>query len=331
MRMKDALSGEVRFGEVIRAHGLGVVPLLSDIEVGMPNIFLLDEGLNQGVVRISETGEAGEVPFLHLENNGENPLLVLEGEEIVGGKQNRVVNVSIVVMAGITLKIPVSCMEAGRWNYRGENFESGNAVFRAKSRVVQKASVSMSLRSDGSYGSDQHAVWREVSDSLKELGVDSATSDFRAGRERVAHKMDDFVRLICPVERQIGAIFLAPGKLLGCELLATHDLFQRSFEKIVRSFAFEVLSSPDLGEVSIDNTDGWWMKVLDAPVKKYASPGAGEDMRVEGPDLVGSGICWNGSLLHFSCFPVKEASTRSSHSNTGRVSITERRRRMQIN
>ena len=49
----------------------------------------------------------------------------------------------------------MSCMEAGRWNFNRRDFQAGEAVFRARSRAVQKASVAASLDAEGSYRSDQ--------------------------------------------------------------------------------------------------------------------------------------------------------------------------------
>jgi len=65
------------------------------------------------------------------------------------------------------------------------------------------------VRESGGFRSDQSAVWDEVSTSLHELGVNSATSDFREGREKVAHKLEKFVEAIRPAENQIGSIFLS--------------------------------------------------------------------------------------------------------------------------
>jgi hypothetical protein len=62
---------------------------------------------------------AGQRPRAALVNKGSRPPLIVDGEELVGAKQNRVVNLTILVAAASTLKIPVSCIEAGRWSARG--------------------------------------------------------------------------------------------------------------------------------------------------------------------------------------------------------------------
>jgi len=328
MNLTNIMQATLTFGVPRSFHGLGVIPLLGGGSVEFPVLDLLDDALGKKTVTITETSEGGEVPFLKLENTGTHPVLILDGEELVGGKQNRIVNTTILVLAGSSMKIPVSCMEAGRWQRQQQDFDSGKAIFRAKSRAVQKASVTMSLRSEGSFRSDQGAVWNEVSDSLHELAAASPTADFRAGREKVAHRIEEFVEAIRPVDRQVGAIFMAPAGILGCELLATPELFAKAVERIVRSFAFEVLASPDLDDVPVDKAQDWWQKIVDAPVTKHASPGAGEDIRLDVPGLIGSGLLWNDRLVHLSCFPIAESSSGSGHSTTRRASASERRGRM---
>ena len=328
MRFKDLINKEFVVGSPTCLHGLGVAPIISENGNGVPTVELLDEAIRRQTVRILETSDAGEVPFLLLMNSGEHPILVLEGEELVGGKQNRVVNSSILVLAGTELRIPVSCMEAGRWFSRKEEFDAGDALFRAKSRAVHKAGVTANVRERGDFQSDQGAVWDQVSLSLHQLGVESATSDFRAGREKVAHRIEEFVDGLHPQERQVGALFFTSQGVLGCEILGSEDLFKRSFPKIVRSFAFEVLDEPDLEDVPSETIGKWWEKVLKAEVTAHRSPGVGEDLRLTSRSSIGSGLLWEGHLVHFSCFPIEGSDEHPLRRGTRRASVNERRNRM---
>ena len=136
-------------------------------------------------------------------------------------------------------------------------------MFRARSRAVQKATVTANVRESGSFRSDQSAVWDEVSASLHELGVHSATSDFREGREKVAHRLEEFVEAIRPAKNQIGSIFLNAQGILGLEMLGTPALFSQVCEKVTRSFAFEVLECDGTRtEHPIEAAREWWDKVL---------------------------------------------------------------------
>ena len=258
MHLHQVIPKNLILGDPMTVHGLGIIPLIGDTVLDLPPIDLLEHALDGGTLKITEVSEGGAVPFLRAENNGSKPVLILDGEELVGGKQNRIVNTSIIILPGKVMDIPVSCMEAGRWNRQREDFASGEAMFRAKSRAVQKASVTMSLHREGSFRSDQGAVWDEVSDSLAEMHAPSATSDFRAGRAKVAYQIDSFAEAIHSLDHQVGAIFVSRRGILGLELLATSELFGRCLKKIVRSFAFEVLSDDDLSTVHREPAAAWW-------------------------------------------------------------------------
>jgi hypothetical protein len=114
---------------------------------------------------------------------------------------------------------------------------------------------------------------------------------------------------------------------LGLEFLATSELFGRCLKKIIRSFAFEVLSDENLSTVPSDVVTAWWEKVREATLARHSSPGSGEDLRVEADDLIGSGLLWNDALVHFSCFPGEDASGISENVTSRRASASERRRR----
>lgn len=258
MSIQDILPESISLGGLNYVKGLGIIPIRTEEVIEIPALETLETALEKGFARITETGPGGEVPFLKLENTGDRPIIILDGEEVVGGKQNRIVNTTLVIPASTKMKIPVSCIESGRWRHQRADFQSAGSVFRARSRAVQKATVTYDVRESGSFRSDQHAVWDEVSETLGELGVHSSTSDFGEGRERVANRLEEFVEAIRPAENQIGAIFLNAQGILGLEILGTPPLFSQVCAKVIKSFAFEVLSEPELNRASIEAARRWW-------------------------------------------------------------------------
>ena len=103
---------QVRVGDAIRYESLSVFPLFAGVQ--SPVEYLLsDEGIGSGSVTVEEVLEGGSVPDLLVENKGDIRILFIEGEELVGAKQNRVLNTSVLIAAKSKVKIPVSCVEAG--------------------------------------------------------------------------------------------------------------------------------------------------------------------------------------------------------------------------
>jgi hypothetical protein len=79
-------------------------------------------------------------------NDGVRPVLLLDGEEVIGAKQNRIINLTVLVAAGTTVQLPVSCVEQGRWSMQSLRFaEAGRTMF-ASGRARKMRDVTASLR-----------------------------------------------------------------------------------------------------------------------------------------------------------------------------------------
>jgi hypothetical protein len=104
-----------RVGAPLSYGGLSMIPLMREQSTPVgPDYSILRDALALGVVRITEVSAAGSVPQLAVVNSGDRPVLLVDGEELIGAKQNRIVNLTILVPARHTLPIPVSCVEQGR-------------------------------------------------------------------------------------------------------------------------------------------------------------------------------------------------------------------------
>ena len=109
IEMEDIVVGRAK-----RYRDITVFPLHRAVTPRL-DYMALDEALDRKLVEVTEVDAAGSVPDLLVKNCGKRSVLIIDGEEVVGAKQNRVVNTSILLPAESTTKIPVSCTEAGRW------------------------------------------------------------------------------------------------------------------------------------------------------------------------------------------------------------------------
>src|SRR5512133_3615464 len=123
----------VQFAEAQIYRNIAIVPLIAPTD-GTLQYRTLGEALATWDVAITEVSTAGSVPELMVINRANKPVLLVDGEELAGAKQNRVLNTSILVKEVSKTKIPVSCTEQGLWSYASKAFcESGN-VMAYKSR-----------------------------------------------------------------------------------------------------------------------------------------------------------------------------------------------------
>ena len=124
---------KLRVGDPIRHEALSIFPLFSESSSEV-EYRLSDAALADASLLVEEISEGGSVPELLVENNGDVRVLFLEGEELVGAKQNRILNTSVLVAAHTKIKIPVSCVEQGRWGYKSHHFGSSGSHSPSKLR-----------------------------------------------------------------------------------------------------------------------------------------------------------------------------------------------------
>ena len=155
-------------------RNMAVFPLLCEKETSC-DYLLLDEALEADLIVITEVDESGTVPELKVENRSEKNLLILDGEELVGAKQNRIVNVTILIAAHATLTIPVTCVEQGRWTYQSQRFMSKERVMPPRMRMRKSAAVYNSLINNDSFTANQGETWDMIEEKLSAHYIDSPT------------------------------------------------------------------------------------------------------------------------------------------------------------
>ena len=153
-------------------ESLTMFPLLVGDGVDQSPFYLtLDQALTDHWTEVTEVSDQGSVPNLLVVNKGEKPVFILDGEELVGAKQNRVVNLSILVPAQSELTIPVSCVEAGRWRARSRAFSSAPRTQYAAGRAMRMRQVTESMQMSRARTSDQAAVWADIAEKSARMGA----------------------------------------------------------------------------------------------------------------------------------------------------------------
>lgn len=123
--MAGRLAG-LRPGRPLGCGGMVMVPLLAGHAEGAGGaqgqglgFRPMPEAMARGELLVTEASAAGAVGELRVRNLGDLPVLVLEGEEWSGGRQNRVLVASVLIRPGGDVLVPVACSEPGRWHYLG--------------------------------------------------------------------------------------------------------------------------------------------------------------------------------------------------------------------
>jgi hypothetical protein len=321
----EKISG-VRLGEPQKHRNLTMVPLLAE-GPDQPEYRLLDDALATGCARVTEVSDAGSVPELKFVNECDRPVLLLDGEELIGAKQNRILNLTVLAPAHKTIVIPVSCVEAGRWQAESTDFASARRTHYAAGRARKAAQVSESLRATGSRRSDQAAVWGDISAKAARMQAFSETDAAAAMYETHRGSLDAYLQAFRSVPGQSGAMFAVNGNILGLDLFNSPATLAAVLSKLVESFALDAIDNKAVDrDVTSEEMERFLEETAMANVEPFPAVGEGEDLRLQGGHLTGGALVNRGRAIHICVFRV-EHGQEAEHERRGRMARASRRRR----
>ncbi|MFM7047066.1 MAG: ARPP-1 family domain-containing protein [Actinomycetota bacterium] len=251
------------------------------------------------------------VPQLQVHNPTPNDLLIPAGKILSGGHQTRVVNVSIVVPAGATIVIPVSCVEAGRWSGIARFADSRRFASR-RVRETKARSVKRNLDMYKSKASAQGEVWNTISRELSSRGVNEETHLFLGVDENLDRRSDrmEVVRRFVSDGVQAGQVGVAVAhgeKILGVEVFPSTEALKVSWEAIVRAAvidADEFSSKPEAADAArgIAALEKFLADVAATEGTVSEGVGRGIEVHVETPTYVAHGLRVDGELVYCNAF-----------------------------
>jgi hypothetical protein len=276
---------------------------------------VLDDSLSSGWAHITEISDAGSVPELRIVNKSDRAIFILDGEELVGAKQNRVVNLSLLVPPQCTLTIPVSCVEAGRWHARSRAFTAAPRAQYAAGRAMRMQHVTESMVAHGVRRSDQSAVWADISEKSERLRARSETGAMDSMFIDHAALIETFVQGLGPVPAQVGAVFAIGERIAGLELFQGAVLLRKLLPKIVRSYALDAIDPASFvphaanrrrrngGDGSLRVSAAMFLKnVAASPGKSIRALGLGEDVRIATSGVTAAALVHEERVVHLSAF-----------------------------
>ncbi len=268
----------------------------------------LDEALHDQVLDVTEINEGGKVPTLKVVNKSARMVFLMAGEELVGGKQNRVLNASMMVPARGEMPIPVTCVERGRWGYRSRHFRSGDSSSHSHLRMMISKQVSGSYKAVGAPRSDQAAVWEEVDRKMEKMGSRSPSGALHDMFQDYAHKLEALVGNLSASEGSNGAAFAINGKIVGADLFDKPLTLKKLWSKLVKSYVADALENPKETStpVQAEGMAEWLKSASSAQQHWFDSPGVGKDVRIEGEHLVGATLVVEEHPVHLELFREEE-------------------------
>jgi hypothetical protein len=292
---------QLSVGEPTRHESLSLFPLFAE-PAGDLNYRLSDEALADESVLVEEISEGGSVPDLLVENKGDARVLFLEGEELIGAKQNRILNTSVLVAAHSKLKIPVSCVERGRWRYNRKSFGSSGSHSSSKLRHALKASVSNSVREKRGHRSDQGKVWKEVDSMCADFSVASDTAAMSDVYSSYTDRIQGFQENLNYVDGAVGVAAAIGNTVVSIDIFDKPATCEKVWKRLLTGLVFDALAAEKTEDLaSVSDVE----KLLDAAGGLSWEPakavGEGEEYRAESPSGDhASALEYQGTLVHGS-------------------------------
>lgn len=276
-------------------ENMTVVPILSDTNTPF-DILDLKEGLKMGLVKIEECDNSN-IEQVKLKNNSISPLILLDGEEIAGSLQNRIISQTMIIAPKSEIKIPVNCSEKGRNTYKSE-FHYSNYMANSNTRR-KKVYNKNKLR--------QNVVWSSIDDLEKDKNTCSKTNALRDSYEKNKYDIDSYLKHFKMENNQIGVICIVENKV-GLEIFNNHSLYEKYNEMLLRSY---IIDSSNKEKINISNKE--LENILDSInddsfIKKEAV-GLGKYYKISNSYGNGHILIYENNMVHASFFKKIEIPT----------------------
>ena len=303
--------GEWRLLDPVTYENISVFPVVSSYNQDTSSFLTLEEGLATGEVTVAEQGAqvmqrsrdghpiyvpqpttGASVNQLVLVNRSKRPLLLLAGELVSGGKQDRVIGKDRIVPVGAPpLPLDVFCVEHGRW--------TGSSQFAAARTIVHP-----SVRESAAVDQAQTKVWDSVRNGTNskapasapraQISADSLQFAIAGnGRTEAYEKIyvsqavgvsiDDFVNEVqrrfaqatsgLKNERAVGVVVAYGGEVAWSDIFASGNLFDHYWRKLLRSYAVEALTRPTVRQAASRDNASEFLRRLNGREIQETEPG----------------------------------------------------------
>lgn len=273
-----------------------------------------EEALGDGTLHVRETGEE-VISALRVRNRGKRAVLLLAGEVLLGGKQNRILRDDVLLSPGSGwVRVPVACVEERRWSEKSEKF-------RRRVRMAPQQ-----LRAASQAGRSQKELWQGVRGYHERFGVESKSRDLAAIRdsEGVQEALRNYRRHFsrhCWRPEVVGMVVARRGRIVGTDVFCNAPVFRKHRDRLLDSYAIDCIAHhhdsiervPERRRIGREDARRFLRRTLHAQITSKPGHGSGRRLGVEGDAIHGAGLDYRSSLLHAALYPRRIIITPPPH------------------
>ncbi len=302
----------LEFGAPATVGSLALIPLLkrgSTTSAEPPGYLLYQQSHDVGLISVAEIDEAGTVGELRVTNRANMPVLLVEGEVLLGMKQTRVLNLTILVPAQTNITVPVSCVEAGRWRAMTAEAVGKSDVHLAPSvRAAKTVTVARSMRSARTFASDQGAVWAGVERVLNRHSAHAPSRSYADLAGSDASRFTQVAHSLEPEPGQVGIIAYVAGGVACVDVFEAPQVLAALWEGLVASYQTEAMVTDGKPAKPV-GARRWFRSIAAGSASVGPDIGLGAHVTVVAPDIEAAALVHDGKILHLSAFPAHHAAT----------------------
>lgn len=257
------------------------------------DILTLKKGLELGLVEIKEC-ENSQVNTLIVKNESVTPLILIDGEEVVGGDQNRIVNSTILIDAKSEMKIPVSCSEKNRWSYKNE-FKQSNYIANYRTRLAKEHASRQSNHF-------QDIIWSSIDELESQTEFTSPTCAMEESYENQKFDLNEIIKKFQIVPGQTGVLIMIDGEIKGFEVFLNSEMYREFHEKIIKSYLIDNEVKNNAFTINIDSAWQVVESAYNSSFEKIDAKGLENAYGFENNEGLGTLYLFKNTIIHWSYF-----------------------------
>lgn len=270
---------------------IAVIPLKT--EKNYIDVLTLKKGLKLGLVEVKEC-DTSEVNTLIVKNRAVTPLILVDGEEVVGGDQNRIINSTVLVDAQSEMEVSVSCSEKNRWSYKNK-FKSSEYIANSQTRLAKEIASR-----DSAYFQD--TVWSSIDMLEDRTSFSSPTKAMKESYENLKIDHSEVIKTFNIIDGQNGVLVIINGEIKGFEIFLNSNIYKTFHEKIIKSYIIDCEIKKEEYNINVAAAQDVINKAYDSSFDKKQNIGLEETFTFENENGLGTLYIYKDNILHWSYF-----------------------------
>lgn len=282
---------DFELGEIQSHKNMAIVPIITP-QSHNTDFLTLKKGLELDLVEVVEC-EKSTVNIIQIKNKSVSPLILIEGEEILGSMQNRIINTTTVISPKTTAHVNVNCTERGRWHPVSSKFRQSEYMANSRTRHSRMSASFKKM-------SPQSHVWESIENLEADNSFRSKTNAMSESYDNLKADHDEFLKSFHIDENQSGVVVIFNGEIKGFELFYNHEIYEEYHQKVLKSYLIDNKNENELFTVDADAVENMINNAAGSTFTLKETASEEEAFEFKNNDGIGTLYLLNGELIHWS-------------------------------